>query len=68
MLTDTLPKLHFAAADGALLHYVKETRRYLRIGLCALHGHELMFHFERGRRVCLRCPNCGYETPGWSTK
>jgi hypothetical protein len=33
---------------------------------CALHGHDLMLHFEYGR-ICLRCVRCGHETPGWST-
>jgi hypothetical protein len=36
--------------------------------LCALHGHELMLHVERGHRIYLRCAMCGHETPGWETK
>lgn len=36
--------------------------------LCALRGHDLMLHFENGRRVYLRCATCGHETPGWETK
>jgi LSD1 subclass zinc finger protein len=31
---------------------------------CALHGHDAMLHFERGR-MSLRCATCGHETPGW---
>lgn len=32
--------------------------------LCAIHGHDLLMHFEP-RRLSLRCESCGYETPGW---
>ena len=68
MFSDTLPKLHLAAAGPATLQTVREAARRARIALCALHGHDLLLHFDRGRRVCLRCVNCGHETPGWSMK
>jgi hypothetical protein len=41
---------------------------WLRAGLCAVHGHDLQLQIERGRRVYLRCTNCGRETPGWRTR
>ena len=68
MLTDTLPKLHLPDALPATSQTVRAAARRVRIALCGLHGHDLLLHFERGRRVCLRCVNCGHETPGWSTK
>jgi len=68
MFTDTLPKVQLSAAAPAMQQTVREARRRVRIALCALHGHDLLLHFERGRRVCLRCINCGHETPGWSTR
>ena len=68
MFTDTLPKVHLSGAAPAIEQTVREVRRRVRIGLCALHGHDLLLHFERGHRVCLRCVNCGHETPGWSTR
>jgi hypothetical protein len=68
MFIDTLPKLHLPAASPVTLQTVREAARRVRVALCALHGHDLLLHFERGRRVCLRCANCGHETPGWSTR
>ena len=70
MFTEALPKLGPSAADidhrsadwsGRAHSWVEET-------LCALHGHDLMLHVERGHRICLRCATCGHETPGWDTK
>ena len=68
MFIDTLPKLHLPAAPPVTLQTVREAARRVRTALCALHGHDLLLHFERGRRVYLRCVNCGHETPGWSTR
>jgi hypothetical protein len=74
MLTETLPKLshgvpgihpdslqHAGRLEGRIESWIRET-------LCALHGHEMMLHFHRGQRVCLRCVECGRETPGWHTR
>ena len=33
-------------------------------GVCGLHGHDAVLHFE-GNRVMMRCTSCGYDTPGW---
>jgi hypothetical protein len=33
-------------------------------GLCGLHGHDALLHYERNR-IYLRCTSCGYESPGW---
>jgi len=35
---------------------------------CALRGHDLLLHADHGRRLCLRCVSCGYESPGWILK
>ena len=37
----------------------------LRQILCALHGHDNVVHFERGR-MSLQCVSCGHESPGWT--
>ena len=34
-------------------------------GLCAMHGHDLLLHFEP-RRLALLCVNCGWESAGWT--
>lgn len=68
MFTDTLPKLHLPAAAPVTVQALKAAARRVRVALCAVHGHDRQLHFERGRRICLRCANCGHETPGWSTR
>ena len=59
MFTDTLSKLHLRAVAPVTLQTVREAARRVRVALCALHGHDLLLHFERGRRVCLRCTIAG---------
>jgi hypothetical protein len=39
----------------------------VRQSICALHGHDSLLHFEKGR-LSLLCSSCGYETPGWDVK
>ena len=39
----------------------------LRQLFCALHGHDALLHFEKGR-LSLLCHSCGYETPGWDLR
>lgn len=36
----------------------------VRQGLCALHGHDALLHFDQGR-ISLLCSSCGHESPGW---
>lgn len=36
----------------------------LRQGVCGLHGHDSLLHFENGR-ISLMCSSCGHESPGW---
>jgi hypothetical protein len=36
----------------------------VRRGLCAMRGHDLVFHFEP-RRLSLQCLDCGWESTGW---
>jgi hypothetical protein len=46
---------------------VSRAQRVLRRGhqlICGIAGHSLMLAFKRDR-LLLRCPDCGYESPGW---
>lgn len=45
-------------------HVIAQTLRRIRQGICGMHGHEFMLHFERSR-LSLRCTMCGRQTPGW---
>ena len=33
-------------------------------GLCGLHGHDALLHFEKGH-ISLLCTSCGHQSPGW---
>ena len=70
MLTQALPKARSYHTDVASIspHSSGRAHLWIRETLCALHGHDLMLHFDRGHRVCLRCVTCRHETPGWDTK
>jgi hypothetical protein len=59
-----LPTLwpHAVAAEVHLL--ARRAIAWQRAICCAVHGHELLLHFERNR-ICLRCAGCGFETRGW---
>lgn len=62
---DVLPALRphvFRSELDASLH---RTAAWLREACCALHGHDPLLHFDASR-VCLKCANCGRETPGWT--
>ena len=68
MFSLAVSHLSFRRIEGSGWQALQRSGARLRSALCALHGHELVFHFERGRRVCLRCLKCGHETPGWATR
>ena len=36
----------------------------IRQGLCGLHGHDALLHFDKGH-ISLLCTSCGHESPGW---
>jgi hypothetical protein len=36
----------------------------VRQGLCGLHGHDALLHFDNGH-VSLLCTSCGHQSPGW---
>jgi hypothetical protein len=36
----------------------------VRQGVCGLHGHDALLHFDKGR-MSLLCSSCGHESPGW---
>jgi hypothetical protein len=40
-------------------------RPWLRLILCRLRRHQPLLHMANGR-IWLRCPECLYETEGWS--
>ena len=65
MLTKSLPELYSQPAISPPHSPPRALR--VREMLCGLRGHDLMLHFENGRRVYLRCARCGHETPGWQT-
>jgi hypothetical protein len=46
-------------------HLLRRVISRIREAVCALHGHDAMLHFERGR-MSLQCVTCGHETPGWT--
>lgn len=46
--------------DGLFSQVVTKVRQ----GVCALHGHDSLLHFDQGR-ISLLCTSCGHESPGW---
>jgi hypothetical protein len=36
----------------------------IRQGLCGLHGHDALLHFDKGH-ISLVCTSCGHQSPGW---
>jgi len=60
-----LPQLrpHTVAVELDVL--MRRTIAWLQARCCAVHGHDLLLHFDRNR-ICLRCAGCGFETRGWS--
>ena len=36
----------------------------IRQGLCGLHGHDALLHFDKGH-ISLLCTSCGHQSPGW---
>ena len=46
--------------DGLLARLAVKIRQ----GVCALHGHDSLLHFDNGR-MSLMCFSCGHESPGW---
>lgn len=52
-----------SAAQTAHLAFLALSR--VRQFLCAIHGHDLLLHFER-RRLSLHCAMCGWDSPGWT--
>jgi hypothetical protein len=40
---------------------------WLHQAMCALHGHDALLQFDRGR-MFLKCVSCGHESPGWTVK
>jgi hypothetical protein len=46
--------------DGLFSQLTLKVRR----GLCALHGHDALLHFDKGH-ISLLCTSCGHQSPGW---
>jgi len=61
-------KTHVLNNSGAVLGrprgIVASALARVQQGLCGLHGHDALLHYERNR-MYLRCITCGYESPGW---
>ena len=43
---------------------VSQMTTKIRQGLCALHGHDALLHFDNGH-ISLLCTSCGHQSPGW---
>jgi hypothetical protein len=61
-----LPKLltHGQDLDVRLTRALGAVRAFALKTACAVGGHDYLFHVA-GARICLRCADCGHETPGW---
>jgi hypothetical protein len=46
--------------DGLLSHVTSKIHQ----GLCGLHGHDSLLHFDQGH-ISLLCTSCGHQSPGW---
>jgi hypothetical protein len=69
MFTDTLPRLSVMFAAEPKAGALVRAGQLVREAACAaLHSHELMLQIEPGRRIRLRCVNCGHQTPGWNVR
>jgi hypothetical protein len=47
--------------DGLLSNMTSKIRQ----GLCGLHGHDSLLHFDQGH-ISLLCTSCGHQSPGWN--
>ena len=51
--------------DVRVSHHLRALRTFVRESACvACGGHAYLLHASRDR-LCLRCHECGHETPGW---
>ena len=62
--SNALAMLRPRVADVRLDGCLHRAGVWLHETCCALHGHDLLLHFD-DERVCLRCAACGHETRGW---
>lgn len=60
---EALQRAWFAAAQAE--EWARDVVVCVRRGFCALHGHDVVLHFEP-RRVSLRCVSCGWDSSGWT--
>ena len=61
-LPKLLPDVHGFA--GRVAHALSAECTRVREGICAIGGHDYLLHLSNDG-VCLRCADCGHETPGW---
>jgi hypothetical protein len=61
-----LPKLLSDVHDvtGRLAHALSAGHTWMRESTCAIGGHDYLLHLSNDG-ICLRCADCGHETPGW---
>ena len=66
MSADVLPKLLPDPQDLViqLTAALTVVRAFVRKTACAVGGHDYLLH-GAGNRICLRCADCGHQTPGW---
>jgi hypothetical protein len=62
VLPKLLPDVH--DVDVRVWRAVGAVRALVRETACAIGGHDYLLH-AAGNRICLRCADCGHETPGW---
>jgi hypothetical protein len=58
------PEGRLTGRIAALLSLARTAVSGIRRTACALRGHVMVRHLERGR-ICLKCLACGTETHGW---
>ena len=66
MIAHALPKLlpDVHEFTGRLAHTLSGGRTWMREAACAIGGHDYLMHLSNDG-ICLRCADCGHETPGW---
>ena len=67
----SLGEIYRSLSGGGVAHInvrvanaTRAVRVFVRESACAIGGHNYLLH-AAGGRLCLRCAECGHETPGW---
>jgi hypothetical protein len=62
VLPKLLPDVH--DFDVRVSRAIGSVRAMVRETACTIGGHDYLLH-AADNRICLRCADCGHETPGW---